>query len=137
MAKRSKPYIELDGPVFDPDVQRILISAVDEGLEALGDEASGILVGFIHQAGFVKTGAFARSVDSELRKRRDTEVGYVKVQVTDAWPKPDRPTREWLVTGRRNGVKLRKGNGVFAKTNTRLNDFAAERIEGILEKALN
>ena len=137
MAKRKSQFIELDGPVFDPEVQKLIVGALNEGIEDLAQEGEGILVGFIHQSGFVKTGAFASSVDSEMRNRNAAEPGYAKLGVTDAWPNPNRPTREWLVTGRRGGVKLRKGNGVFAKTATRLKDFSAETFEGHLTEALN
>jgi len=137
MARRKSQFIELDGPVFDPEVQTVVAGAINKGIADLANEGEGILLGFIHVAGFVKTGEFAGGVDSEMHTRPN-EPGYSKLGVlTGAWPEKGRPPREWLVTGRRNGIKLRKGNGVFAKTATRLKDFSAETFEGHLTEALN
>ena len=66
MPRKVSQYLELSGPVFEGDTQRKLSDAISEGLEELGDQAAGILAGYVSAAGFVKTGAFLKSIDSKL-----------------------------------------------------------------------
>lgn len=138
MAYKRKPskYLELDGPVFDPAVQRQMNDAIADGLEELGDQASGILAGYVSAAGFVKTGAFLKSIDSKLTRTGDA-AGYVKVAPTDVWPEKGRPTRTWLEKGTRAGVKLRPAKGVFAKTRSRMNEMTYDHLAAKLEAVLN
>jgi len=136
MARRVSQYLELSGPVFEGDAQRKLSDAISEGLEELGDQAAGILAGYVSAAGFVKTGAFLKSIDSKLTRTGDS-AGYVKVAPTDVWPAPNRPTRTWLEKGTRAGVKLRPAKGVFAKTRSRVNELGLAHMEGKIEGALN
>lgn len=134
---RTSKWLQLDGPLFEEDVDGRLIDAINEGVEETGREAAGILAGFIATSGFVKTGGFLRGVDSEMRKR-EGEPGYAKVGVfSGAWPEDDRPTRTWFERGTRGGQKFRKGMGGFSKTATRVKDFSYENIEAAIERALN
>jgi len=138
MAYKRKPskYLELDGPIFDPAVQREMNDAIAEGLDELGDQAAGILAGYVSAAGFVKTGAFLQSIDSKLTRTGDS-AGYVKIAPTDVWPAPNRPTRTWLERGTRAGVKLRPAKGSFAKTRSRLNEMTYDHLAAKLEGVLN
>ena len=119
---RVKKYIELDGPLFDPDVIKRFKDEVAEGIEEVGDEAAGILAGFTANRGFVRSG---------------DAIGYAKVAPTAVWPTAARPTRTWAERGVRNGVRLRKGLWLFRNTATRTRqlDFEhmfAERIRRAL-----
>ena len=136
MPRKVSQYLELSGPVFEGDTQRKLSDAISEGLEELGDQAAGILAGYVSAAGFVKTGAFLKSIDSKLTRTGDS-AGYVKVAPTDVWPAPNRPTRTWLEKGTRAGVKLRPAKGVFAKTRSRVNELILAHMEDKIEGALN
>ena len=136
MPRKVSQYLELSGPVFEGDTQRKLSDAISEGLEELGDQAAGILAGYVSAAGFVKTGAFLKSIDSKLTRTGDA-AGYVKVAPTDVWPEKGRPTRTWLEKGTRAGVKLRPAKGVFAKTRSRVNELSLAHMEGKIEGALN
>lgn len=136
MPRKVSQYLELSGPVFEGDTQRKLSDAISEGLEELGDQAAGILAGYVSAAGFVKTGAFLKSIDSKLTRTGDA-AGYVKIAPTDVWPEPNRPTRTWLEKGTRAGVKLRPAKGVFAKTRSRVNELSLAHMEGKIEGALN
>jgi hypothetical protein len=127
----ARKYIELSGPLFDADVQSHINLGVAEGIEKLADTAAGILAGFVSAAGFVKTGAFLQSIDSKL-VRSGNSVGYMKIAPTDVWPTPGRPTRTWFEAGTRGGKKLRKANGGFSKTTTRVNTMSYEMIESAL-----
>jgi hypothetical protein len=136
---RTKKYIgiELDGAIFDDGIAENLAAAINEGLEETGDQAAGVLAGFISQSGFVKTGGFLSGVDSQMRIR-EGQVGYAKVGVfSGAWPEANRPTREWFERGRRGGVQMRKGLGGFSKTQRRVGDFSYANIEKHVEEALN
>jgi hypothetical protein len=132
----ASKYLEVTGPLFSPDVAREFNKAVNAGLEELGDEAAGILAGFVSQGGFEKTGAFLRSIDSKLTSQGG-EVGFVKVAPTDVWPTPNRPTRTWFESGVRGGKKLRKGIGGFSKTTTRVNGMSYDKIESKIAGVLN
>lgn len=136
MGRKQQKEIQLDGPLFADTEEREFNAAVNEGLEAAGDEAASVLAGFISSSGFVKTGAFLRSAESELRAKSG-QIGYVKIGVTDAWPEENRPTRTWYETGTRDGKKLRKGLGGFAKTRRRVDDFAYDEMQAAIQKALN
>lgn len=136
MPRKVSQYLELSGPVFEGDTQRKLSDAISEGLEELGDQAAGILAGYVSAAGFVKTGAFLKSIDSKLTRTGDA-AGYVKIAPTDVWPEPNRPTRTWLEKGTRAGVKLRPAKGVFAKTRSRVNELSLAHMEDKIEGALN
>ncbi len=135
MARTPSQYIEVSGPLFEPDVLERFNRAVTEGLVELGDEASGILAGFVQQSGFVKTGAFIRSIDSQL-KGDPLGIGYVVVAPTDVWPMHDRPTRTWYEQGRRKGVKLRKASGGFSKTRRRIRTMTYPKIEAKIQAVL-
>lgn len=133
---RVKKYIELDGPLFDPDVIKRFKDEVAEGIEEVGDEAAGILAGFTANRGFVRSGMFLRSISSEFVRSGDA-IGYAKVAPTAVWPTAARPTRTWAERGVRNGVRLRKGLWLFRNTATRTRqlDFEhmfAERIRRAL-----
>lgn len=136
MARKLNEYLEVSGPVFDDATRRKMSDAISEGLEELGDEAAGILAGYVSAAGFVKTGAFLSSIDSKLTRTGDS-AGYVKIAPTDVWPQKGRPTRTWLEKGTRAGVKLRPAKGVFAKTRSRVNELKLAHLEGKLEGVLN
>ena len=137
MARKKYVGVDLEGGVFDQGIAGRIAAAINEGLEQTGDEAAGVLTGFIAQSGFVKTGAFMRSVDSKLLTKSADEPGYVKVAVEDAWPNSNRPTRTWAETGTRGGRKLRRGLGVFSKTNRRVGDFSFANIEAAIQKVLD
>jgi hypothetical protein len=87
-------------------------------IEALGEETQGVMMGFI-AARFSDTGAFLRSVESTFTQKVGAS-GYAKIAPTAVWPEHNRPTREWAETGRRRGVRLRKGSYIFRNTATRM-----------------
>lgn len=156
MARGSKALV-IEGEIFDADVARKINGAIREGLDELGDTAAGILAGFVAEAGFVKTGRFLRSIDSQHKGDDDGGVGYVKVMPTDVWAgtiflgkvgttkkgkdkigvvkavthadAKGRPTRTWFETGMRGGKKLRTGIGGFSKTATRVNSMSYQHLE--------
>ena len=119
MARRGGEFIELSGPLFDPDISARFEEAIGEGIEELGELGADILTQFDASASFIDTGQFIGSIESEYRGRKG-EAGYAIVRPTDVWPKADRPPRTWFETGMRRGVKLRKANTGFRRTTTRL-----------------
>ena len=139
MPKKPHQYIELSGPLFEDDAIRKLNDAVAEGMEELGDEGASILGAAISQRGFVKTGAFLRSIDTiAKRSDKDRSAGYVAVAVTDSYPSPGRPTKTWFERGTRRGVRLRTGGYGFRKTADRLKSFDFEQLFGSrIREALN
>jgi len=126
MVKKPNIYVEISGDLFEPNVVARLHDAIAQGLEDLGDESAGIMASVISRGGFVKTGAFLTSIDSI--GKRTSGPGYVSVAPTDVWPAPNRPTRTWAETGTRNGVKLRKGIGVFRNTAKQTQGMAYDRF---------
>lgn len=139
MPRRPNQYIELSGPLFDDDVIRKFNDAVADGMEELGDEGADILGASILQRGFVRTGAFLRSVETIAKRTdKDASAGIVTVSVTDAYPNPGRPPKTWFEKGTRNGVRLRTGGYGFRKTADRLKGFDFEQyFGGRIREALN
>lgn len=135
MARRPTPYIELSGPLFEPDAIDKFRDAVAEGIEDLADEADDIMVSFIAAGGFIHSGRLLRSVDVDYI-RRPGAIGYAKVWPTDVWPNASRPTRTWIARGVRGGVKMRKSYDIFARTATRVRQidqqFIADKIANVL-----
>lgn len=83
--RRPSPYLELNGPVFDTDVQSIIIDAAAEGLDELADDADDVMASHIAAGGLVDTGELLQSVTADyIRSSRDV-VGYVKVWPTATW----------------------------------------------------
>lgn len=133
---RLNTYVELDGPLFDPEVVKRFKAAVGAEIEAIGDDAAGIMMGFVAAGGFVKTGRLLRSVTSEFRQTPGL-IGYAKVYPTDVWPEPDRPTRTWISRGVRRGVKLRKAYDIFGRTTTRVKQQGVQqRVADAVQKVL-
>ena len=138
MARKPSEYIELSGPLFDADMTERVNDAIASGIKELGEDAQEIMVGFISQAGFVRTGAFISSTESHFKRRGRSEVGFARVSPMDVWSGAGgKPTKTWLARGTREGVKLRKGNNVWAKTATRVNAMKVERIADKIAEALN
>ena len=138
MARIQKQYIEIDGPLFDPDMVRRFKDAVAEGIEELADEADDIMASQILAGGFVRTRQFLESVDVVFIRSSPDVIGYAKILPTAVWPKPDRPTRTWIAYGQRRGVKLRGGFNIFARTATVLRrmqpeERIAKRVQTVLE----
>jgi len=106
----------LSGPLFDPKAVERFKDAVHDGMAELADEASGVMVGYIHAHGFERTGQTWRSVTSEEHRDTPGGIGWFKVYPVDVWPPAGRPTRTWMEEGKRRGIKLRKGGYVFRKT---------------------
>lgn len=131
MPRRPSQYIELSGPLFEDDAVRRLYDAVAEGMEELGDEGASILGAAVSQRGFVRTGAFLRSIESVAKRAdKDASPGYVAVVVQDAYPAPGRPPRTWFERGTRRGIRLRTGGWGFRKTATALRAFDFEQYFG-------
>jgi hypothetical protein len=121
MARKPSEYVEVSGPLFEPDVVRRVKRAIGKGVEEVGEESAGVMMGFI-AARFMDTGAFMRSVESDFRQSGDN-IGYAKVAPTAAWPEPGRPTKTWAETGQRGGKRLRKGAYIMRNTATRVRIF--------------
>ena len=120
--RRVNEFVEVDGPLFDEGVILRFKDALAAGMKELGEEGAGIMMGFIAAGGFERTGAFLHSVDSFVHRDNRKGAGWVKIWPTHAFPEPvDAPTRTWMETGERGGVRLRKGIYAFRKTAQRLN----------------
>lgn len=121
--------IRLEGPIFDPNVTRHLHEALGEGIQELGEEGEGILMGFIAKGRFEKSGAFLRSVTSETLSKTGLPNAST-VTVTDDWKHggAGRPTKTWFERGYRNGVRLRKGSWGFRNTATRMRAMNFEQF---------
>lgn len=126
---KANRTIRLDGPLFDADVIRNFRREIGEGIQEVGEEGEGILMGFISRAGFEKSGRFLRSVDSE-KLEKSGFIDASSVMVTDDWKHmgAGRPTKTWFEAGRRNGVRLRKGGWGFKNTASRLRTFNFEQF---------
>lgn len=138
MARRASQYVELEGPLFDPDVIRRFKQAVAEGIEELADEGDDIMMSQIAAGGFVRTGQLLQSVDVVFVRRSRDVIGYAKILPTAVWPEPDRPTRTWIARGLRRGVKLRRSFDIFARTTTVLRRMQPEeriaaKVQTVLE----
>lgn len=122
MARRIRPFLELDGPLFDEAVVLQFKDAIADGMAELGDTGVEFMMGFISMGGFVRTGNFLRSTTSEVH--RDTAgAGWVKVYQTEPLP-----PRTWMETGQRKGVRLRKGVYAYRKTAQRLNAMKYDQV---------
>lgn len=129
--RKPNQYIELDGPLFDARMVRHFHDAVAEGMEEMADDGASILGAAISQRGFVRTGAFLRSIDTiGKRTNKDSSAGYMQIAVTDAWPEPGRPPKTWFERGTRKGVRLRTGGYGFRKTATALKRLDFEQYFG-------
>lgn len=139
LKRRPNEYIELSGVIFDPGVQRVFNDAVAEGIEELGVEAVGVMMGFIQRGGFVDTGQFLQSVESQFVRAGGDTSGYAVVAPTAVWPEPDRPTRYFAERGVRGGVRLRKGIWLFRNTATRMRADAGafQLVANKITEALN
>lgn len=135
MPPRKTEYIELSGPLFEPDVIDRFHDAVAEGIEDLAEQGEDILTQFVAQAGFIDTGSFISSIGVEVKRSRGA--GYATVRPTAVWPNPGRPTRTWLERGTRKGAKLRTANRPFSKTKTRLRQVGVKGFESRIARALN
>ncbi|MBI5289698.1 MAG: hypothetical protein HY873_12065 [Chloroflexi bacterium] len=138
MSRKPNQFIELDGPLFDPNVVRNFKQAVAEGIEELADEGDDVMMAQISAGGFVRTGQFLRSVDVVFVRSSLDVIGYAKILPTAVWPDADRPTRTWIARGLRGGVKMRKGFDIFARTTTVLRQMQPEeriarRVQVVLE----
>ncbi len=138
MPRRPNPYIELDGPLFDPNVIRNFKQAVAEGIEELAEEGQDVMMAQISAGGFIRTGAFLRSVDVVFVRSSQDVIGYAKILPTATWPDSDRPTRTWIARGLRGGVKMRKSFDIFARTTNVLRQMQpqeriAKRVQAVLE----
>lgn len=138
MARRPNQYVELEGPLFDPDVIARFKDAVAEGIEELADEGDDVMMSQIAKGGFERTGQLLRSVDVVFVRRSRDVIGYAKILPTAVWPDPDRPTRTWLAHGVRSGTKLRRGFDFFTRTTTVLRRMQPEeriaaRVQTVLE----
>jgi hypothetical protein len=123
MARRGTQYVELDGPLFDPEIIMKFKGAVSAGIRELADEGVEILQAYTWQGGFVDSGDWVTSIHSEFIQNRG--IGYAKVL-----PSAPLPPRIWGERGTRRGVKLRKGVGMFRKTKTRLRQLSYEQFFG-------
>lgn len=85
MARRSSPYLELNGPVFDQNVHTLIINAAAAGLDELADDADDIMASHIAAGGLVDTGTLLRSVTTQFIRSSQANVGYVKVWPTATW----------------------------------------------------
>jgi hypothetical protein len=143
MARKRKvnQWLELEGEIFEPAMEEKVKDAIAEGIEHLGDEGAGIMMSAISAAGFVRTGATVRSVESVYKRSGSLVAGYATVAPRNMWPAPNRPTKMWMEEGRRGRgdarMKLRRGTGAFRKTKTALNRFKLEFIAERIAKALN
>lgn len=124
----ARKYIETSGPIFEPDATKKLKEALSQGIEELGEQGGQMLAGFVRAGGFVNSGRFAGSTVVELHRRNSGAVGWVKVYTENQWPEPDRPTRTWMETGRRSGVKLRRGTYAYRKTAKKLNKVTYDEM---------
>lgn len=130
----------LEGPIFDADVIGNLRRELGKGIQELGEEGEGILMGFISSKGFENTGAFLRSVTSAIALHNPAVYPDASmIEVTDDWAHhgKGRPTKTWFEEGKRNGVRLRKGRWGFKNTATRLkamdyDKFFSDRIAKVL-----
>lgn len=124
-----KPTVKLDGPIFEPDVVRRFQREIGEGIQEVGAEGEGILMGFISKAGFEESDRFLRSVDSE-KKSKSGDIDASSVTVTDDWAHmgAGRPTKTWFEEGRRANVRLRKGGWGFKNSAARLRTFDYESM---------
>lgn len=136
MPRRGNQYIELSGPIFGDDLERLAHDAIAEGIQELGDDAVGIMMSHIQAGGLIDTGRLLRSVDDPMI-RTGGAIGYVKVAPTAVWPEPDRPTRTWIARGVRSGKKLRKQYDIFSRTATRTRQIDQTFIANKLAEALN
>lgn len=138
MPRKPNQYVELEGPLFDPNVIRNFKQAVAEGIEELADEGQDVMMAQISAGGFVRTGQFLRSVDVVFTRSSQDVIGYAKVAPTAVWPDADRPTRTWIARGLRGGVKMRKSFDIFSRTTTVLRQMQpeeriAKRVQVVLE----
>jgi len=138
MPRRPNQYIELDGPLFDPDIVQRFKDAVAEGIAELADEGDDIMGSQILAGGFRRTGQLLASVDVVYVRSSKAAIGYAKILPTDVWPERDRPTRVWLSKGSRRGVKLRPGFDFFSRTTNVLKrlqpeERIAKRVQTVLE----
>lgn len=131
--------IRLDGPIFDPNVVSNLHDALGEGIQEIGEEGEGILMSFISRGGFEKSGAFIRSVTSEVALKNPRYPDAAVIVVTDDWKHrgAGRPTMTWFERGYRNGTRMRKGMWGFRNTATRMRamnfeTFFREKIDRAL-----
>lgn len=85
MARMITHYIEVSGPLFDPDIVRLFKGAVHAGIEDIADETDDIMVSQIVAGGMVETGALMRSVDIMLVRSSQDVIGYAAVAPTDTW----------------------------------------------------
>lgn len=137
MARKASQYIELSGPLFEGDVQDRIYDVIAKGIERIGEESQGVMMGFIQAGGFVKTGELLHSVDAKF-KRQPGGIGFSKVMPTAVWPEKNRPTRTWIARGTRKGQKLRPGYDIFSRTATRMRQTGiVEQIADDIAKALN
>ena len=135
MPRRPNQYIELDGPLFDPNVIANFKGAVSDGLGELAQDGAEILQSYIYQAGFIDSGHFVSDV--EVVKVQTRGIGYYKVAPFHQWPAKGRPPRIWVERGTRRGVKLRPGRTPFAKTRTRLRQRGLGEIASRITKVIN
>ena len=70
MARRGGEFIELSGPLFDPDIAARFEEAIGEGIEELGELGADILTQFVASAGFIDTGRFIGSIEASTAGAR-------------------------------------------------------------------
>lgn len=133
---RQLVMVELEGVLFSKRMKKAWYDAIADGLDEMTERGTDILIGYIHQAGFIDTGGFISSIETE--HPREKGAGYGSIKIKDQWPTPGRPTRIWFERGTRRGKTLRKGGRGVAKTETRLRQMSFDSIFlGRIEKALN
>jgi hypothetical protein len=124
MAKRLNTWVEIDGPLFDPNVSKRMKDALAKGIVGLAEEGAQITQDFVYSAGFVQSGRFAKGIGVEVTRRRGA--GYATVKVVDegaAYPSNNRPTRTLMDYGQRNGVRVRTGVYAFRKAKRRMDSM--------------
>lgn len=126
----ARQFISLEatakGPLFDGDSYERFKDALAGGIQELAEQGGDLVANFVRAGGFIDTGRFVGSTVVEITRTRGA--GWAKVYQEDQWPAPGRPTRTWMETGRRHGVRLRKGTYAYRKTARRLNKAKYEQV---------
>lgn len=135
--RRYNQYLEVDGPIFDPDMKPMFMRAVHEGMEEHGEEGANVLGAAVLQRGFVRTGRFLQGIESAGKHSQKDTPGFVAITFGHKWPEPDAPTATWFERGTRKGVRLRTGGWGLRKTATLMrrmdyDDLYARRITAVL-----
>lgn len=136
MARRVGEYLELSGPIFEPDAAKRFNRAVGKGIEEMGKDVADIGVAAAGAAGVIDSGRYISSWASKFTQTRGA--GFATVRPSDVYPKAGRPTRTWIDKGVRRGVKLRAGRNITSKTRTRARQLSLSGyFERLIQEALN